>query len=201
MSVAVQLEPEPPAPEPDNMIVLKGATWADYQRMLELRGDHSVPRLAFLEGQLQIMSPSRGHEGVKGRIGCLVEVFCLERGIEFETLGSWTLEDKSVERGAEPDECYVFGGRADDGRPDLAIEVDWSRSGLDKLRLYSMLRVPELWIWRRGAITVHLREGGAYREGASAFLPGLDLAQLTSFLDRPTTSQAMKEYRAALQGG
>ena len=130
MSVAVQLEPEPPAPEPDNLIVLKGATWADYQRMLELRGDHSVPRLSFLEGELQIMSPSRGHEGVKGRIGRLVEVFCLERGIEFETLGSWTLEDKSVDRGAEPDECYVFGGRADDGRPDLAIEVDWSRSGV-----------------------------------------------------------------------
>jgi hypothetical protein len=32
----------------------------------------------------------------------------------------------------------------------------------------------------------------------SAVLPGIDLAQLASFLDRPSASQAMREYRAAL---
>ena len=32
----------------------------------------------------------------------------------------------------------------------------------------------------------------------SEALPGLDLAQLTSFLDRQTTSQAIRDYRAAL---
>ncbi len=30
--------------------------------------------------------------------------------------------------------------------------------------------------------------------------PGIDLTQLASFLDRPTTSQSIREYRAALRG-
>ena len=33
---------------------------------------------------------------------------------------------------------------------------------------------------------------------ASVVLKGLDLEQLASFLDRPTTSQAIRDYRAAL---
>jgi hypothetical protein len=31
-------------------------------------------------------------------------------------------------------------------------------------------------------------------------LPGIDLDELASFLDRPTASQAIRDYRAALRG-
>jgi hypothetical protein len=34
---------------------------------------------------------------------------------------------------------------------------------------------------------------------ASEALPGIDLEQLASFLDRPTASAAIREYRAALR--
>ena len=44
-------------PVADNIVVIYGATWADYQRLLELRGEASVPRLAYLEGALEIMTP------------------------------------------------------------------------------------------------------------------------------------------------
>ena len=76
----------------DKIVVLRGLSWSDYQRMLELRGDVSVPRFAYLEGQLEIMTPSLPHESLKSRIGCLVEVWCLENDIEFSPCGSWTLE-------------------------------------------------------------------------------------------------------------
>jgi hypothetical protein len=33
----------------------------------------------------------------------------------------------------------------------------------------------------------------------SELLPGIDLAELASHLDRPTASQAMRDYRAAIQ--
>lgn len=46
-------------PVEDKIIILRGATWADYQRLLEMRGDRSAPRIAYLEGELEIMSPSR----------------------------------------------------------------------------------------------------------------------------------------------
>jgi Uma2 family endonuclease len=187
------------SPVEDKIIVLPGATWADYQRLLELRGDRSVPRIRYLEGSLEIMSPSRDHEALKSMIGQLVEVWCLEHGIEFSAYGSWTLEDKAAERGAEADECYVFGEVLDPVRPDLAIEVIWTSGGLDKLDLYRKLAVREVWFWRRGKLTAYVLRGDSYQEvTGSEVLPGIDLAQLASYLDRPTASRAIVEYRAAL---
>jgi len=186
----------------DDVVLLRDATWADYQRLLELRGDRSVPRLAFLEGALEIMTPSRFHEALKSHIGRLVEVWCLEQGVEFSVYGSWTLESKEAERGIEPDECYVFGDVAEPERPDLAIEVAWSPPRVDKLAIYARLGVPEVWIWRRERISIHTLRGDSYEESpASQVLPGIDLDELASFLDRPTASQAIREYRARLAEG
>src|SRR5450432_1978301 len=123
-------------PSDDKIVVLRGATWADYQRMLEVRGEVSSPRLAFLEGVLEIMTPSRRHEGLKFNIGRLVETWCSENGIEFSGYGSWTLERKEDARGIEPDECYVFGNVSEPERPDLAIEVVWTSGSIDKLEIY-----------------------------------------------------------------
>lgn len=187
-------------PVEDKIIILRNATWADYQRLLEMRGDHSAPRIAYLEGELEIMSPSRPHESLKSKIGCLVEAWCLERGVEFSPYGSWTLEKKEVERGVEADECYVFGEVLEPEQPDLAIEVVWTSGGLNKLEIYRKLGVREVWFWRRGRLTAHRLHGEAYEEvSESTVLPGIDLAQLASYLDRPTASQAIREYRAALQ--
>jgi Uma2 family endonuclease len=123
----------------------------------------------------------------------------LERGIEFSPVGSWTLEKKEAERGLEPDECYVFGDLSTATRPDLAIEVVWTSGGLRKLDIYAPLGVREVWFWKRGRISVHQLMGGEYVESnGSALLPGIDLVELASFLDRPTASQAIREYRAAL---
>ena len=61
-------------------------------------------------------------------------------------------------RGLEPDECFYLEhelqmrGKRDfdlsvDPPPDLAIEVDISRSSLNKLSIYADLGVPELWLY------------------------------------------------------
>lgn len=184
----------------DGIVVLDGVSWADYQRLLEIRGDRSVPRITYLEGSVEIMSPSRFHENIKSVIGCLVEVWCLEKGIVFTTLGAWTIEDKSVSRGAEADECYVFGPAAERTRPDLAIEVVWTSGGISKLEVYRKLDVREVWIWEDERLTPYVLRGDRFVEAsASEALPGLDLNLLVSFLDRPTTSQAILDYRAALR--
>lgn len=186
------------APEDDH-IVLMDATWADYQRFLELRGDRPVPRVAYLDGVVELMSPSRQHEILKSLIGRLVETWCVARGVTFQTLGSWTLEKKEAARGVEPDECYVFSDEREPTRPDLAIEMIWTSGGLEKRDIYRALGVRELWFWRRGALTIHVLRGDTYEEVVtSEVLPDLDLSELASFLDRPTTSAAMREYRAKL---
>jgi Uma2 family endonuclease len=181
---------------------LYGATWADYLRLLRIRGDRATPRLTYVKGTLEIMSPSRTHGEIKSYIGRLVEAWCLERGIEFTPYGSWTLKNKKDERGAEADECYVFGPEPKlKPRPDVAIEVVWTAGGIDKLDVYRKLRVSEVWIWQDGRILVHVLRGLRYEEvSSSEALSGIDLEQLVSFLDRPTASQAIRDYRAALRG-
>jgi Uma2 family endonuclease len=186
-------------PREDHFVHLSGVTWADYQRLLEIRGDHSAPRMAYLEGTLEITSPSRDHESIKSVIGRLVEVWCLTHHVEFSTYGPWTLESKQTERGAEPDECYVFGQVTNPERPDLAIEVVWTSGGLNKLEIYRKLVVPEVWYWRRGRIQAYALRGDQYVEiPRSECLAEIDLDQLASYVDRPTTSQSIREYRAAL---
>jgi Uma2 family endonuclease len=188
------------APREDHFVHLRGATWQDYERVLEIRGDHSAPRIAYLDGTLEIMSPSRSHESIKSDVGRLVEVWCLERGLEFSAYGSWTLQIKRLKLGLEPDECYVIGRSRDAERPDLAIEVVWTAGGIDKLEAYGKLGVREVWHWRRGRISVHVLRGARYRRAArSKVLPGIDLDQLATFLDRESTSAAIRAYRAALR--
>lgn len=188
-------------PQEDHFVVLRDASWADYERMLALRGEGSVPRLTYLEGTLEIMSPSRSHESIKSVIGCLVEAWCLEHDVEFSPYGSWTLKDEAEERGAEPDECYVFGLDTDPERPDLAIEVVWTSGRIDKLEVYRKLGVREVWYWQKGRITPYVLRGARYRAAKrSKALPKLDLDELSRFVDlAPPVSAALRAYRAALR--
>lgn len=189
-------------PHEDHFVVLRGATWSDYQRVLEVRGDRSSPRVAYLEGRLEITRPSQSHEQIKSLIGRLVEEWCLEREITFTTVGSWTLEDKEADRGVEPDECYIFGPPRGATRPDLAIEVIWTSGGINMLEIYRKLGVAEVWIWRRGRLTPHVLRGETYEQAAeSSVLPGIDLRQIAGLLDQPTTSAAIRAYRDTLRNG
>lgn len=187
-------------PHEDHFIVLHGASWSDYQRILEIRGERPSRRIAYVEGRLEIGRTSLGREMIKSAIGRLVEEWCLEHEIEFTTVGSWTLEDKSADCGVEPDECYIFGQRHGATRPDLAIEVIWTSGGIDKLEIYRKLGVAEVWIWRRGELAPHVLRGENYEPAtASEVLPGIDLRQIAGLLDQPTTSAAIRAYRELLQ--
>ena len=187
-------------PTDDSIVRLSGLGWDDYQRLLEIRGDRSGPRIAYLNGEIEIMSPSRTHEAVKSVLGCLVEVYFLENDIPFTTVGSWTLEADDRSRAIEPDECYQFGTEKTDDPPQLAIEVIWTSGGIDKLDIYRKLGVHEVWFWRRGRIQPYCLRGDRYVSSiASEVLPDLDLGLLTRFLDRPTTYEAIRAYRDALR--
>lgn len=181
---------------------LMNASWSAYEAQLELRGDVQVPRIAYLDGLMELRSPSRDHERLKSYLGRLVEAYALARDVDLSPYGGWTLRDASKEAGLEPDECYLIGSDQSAERPDLAIEVVWTLGGrIDKLRIYARLGIPEVWIWRDDALHVHVLRDGAYRPAdASEQLPGIDLNQLASFLDHPTAMQAVRAYRAALLG-
>ena len=198
MYTQAQYEQRDDRPTEDHIIHLYGLSWEDYERLLEIRGDHSAPRIAYLDGEVEIMSPSQTHEAIKSMIGRLVETYCLERDIPFSTYGSWTLQAKDLSCGAEPDECYIFGQAKD--QPQLAIEVVWTSGRIDKLDIYRKLGVEEVWYWRKGRIQPYCLRSERYEPVAtSEVLPGLDLELLTSFLDKPTTYEAIRSYRDVLR--
>jgi Uma2 family endonuclease len=183
----------------DERVLMRNVRWDHFEALLALRGDAPSPRFAYLEGTLEIMSPSRSHETIKSFIGALVELYAFEKDIDFTAVGSWLLKDAALARGLEPDECYIVGDPQKD-RPDLAIEVVWTSGGLDKLEIYRGLQVGEVWIVRDGKITVHRLEAEGYVEipGSQVF-PGLDLDLVMRLVDEPTTSAALRKLRDALR--
>jgi Uma2 family endonuclease len=198
MSNAAALREHVDAAESDHIVVLHDVSWEDYERILEIRGEHSAPCISYLEGELEIMSPGKNHERIKSYLGRLLDAWCLDRGIEFTPFGAWTLKNEGEGRGAEADECYVFGTEERE-RPQLAIEVEWTHGGIDKLAIYEKLGVDEVWYWRKGVLEIYIFTDEKFVEVRSSRLfPELDLDLLTSMLDRGTVSQAIRDFRKAL---
>ena len=141
MAATADRLPSPAAPPNpaliDQRVLLSGVAWSDYQRLLDLRGDRAGPRMTYLEGELELMSPSVDHESLKKRLARLLEDYARHCDIPLEGFGSWTLHREQHQRGAEPDECYLVGPLTGTPTlPDFAIEVVWTRGGLDKLEVY-----------------------------------------------------------------
>jgi Uma2 family endonuclease len=198
MSLAAALRKRIGTPDADSIVVLHDVSWEDYERLLAMRGDHSAPRISYLEGEVEIMSPPRDHEVIKSYIGHLLEAWCTDRGMDVTPVGSWTIKKKAKRRGAEPDECYIFGTEKRN-RPHLAIEVEWTHGGIDKLAIYEQLGVEEVWYWRKGVIDIYvLSSGKLVPAERSHVLPDLDLELLASMLDRDTLTKAVRDFRAAL---
>ncbi|PYQ28822.1 MAG: Uma2 family endonuclease [Acidobacteria bacterium] len=199
MSRAAALREHDDTIDSDHIVVLHDVSWEDYERILEIRGEHSAPRISYLEGELEIMSPGQDHEIIKSRIGRLLEAWCMDRGIELEAVGSWTLKNKRKRGGAEADESYIFGTKKQ-SRPHLAIEVEWTHGGIDKLAIYEKLGVEEVWFWRKGALEVYILTDGKFTgTPRSRLFPELNLELLVSMLDRDTLTQAVRDFRKALR--
>ncbi|MBI5496803.1 MAG: Uma2 family endonuclease [Deltaproteobacteria bacterium] len=202
MVAAAALRPEYAAAheERDQRVFLRGLSWSQFESFMRLKGDAPVPRITFLDGVLEMMSPSRAHESVKSALGRMVEAYCFEHDIRFTAVGSWTLKSRPRRRAVEPDECYIIG--EDKNRPDLAIEVIHTSGGLDKLEVYAALGVAEVWLFEGGKLDVHRLKGGRYHPvQRSVCLPGLDLGALVRCAAEPTTYDAVRRFRRGLRAG
>jgi Uma2 family endonuclease len=182
----------------DQRVRLHDVPWSHYEILLAVRSDAPVPRIAYLEGEVELISPSLDHEMIKSRIRQLVEAYAAHRGIDLWPIGSWTIRNAPAKRGAEPDECYTVGDPRAKNVPDLAIEVVWTSGGIDKLEIYRGLGVGEVWIWCEGHITVYVLSDDRYQAGrVSRLLPGLDLS-LVARLATASPTEALSELRKNL---
>lgn len=191
-----------PSFEEDQHVVLRTMRWQDFEALLAIRGDRPGVRMYYLDGEIELVSPTVVHEGRKKTLSRLLELWALESDVALEGFGSWTLKNRLRKAGAEPDECYIVGDPAKKRVPDLAIEVEWSRTmGLSKEEIYRRLGVSELWTLKSdGRLIVRILDKGAWVEHVrSKLFPRLDLVWLRSFLEITPQSKAVRALRDALR--
>lgn len=203
IAAANQPSPEPGASS-EPRFVLHGVPWWTYVALRDALDDQSGLKMTYLEGTLELMSPSTLHEDAKTIIARLIEVWAMERDVDLRGFGGATFRREAKERGLEPDECYKLGKLDDDDVPDIAIEVIVTNPLVDKMAVYAGLGVLEVWEWRPSTATiiVHRLVGDAYeRRDRSEVLPDIDVEQLSAFV-KPGESQTAlaKAYQAALRG-
>lgn len=183
----------------DQRTFLRGLSWQQYEQLLRMKGDRAVPRLAYLDGTAELMTPSVPHEFISRSLGRLFEAYAEENGIDLNALGSWTLRKSLEESGVEPDGCYVFGEEQKEV-PDLAIEVVWTSGGIDKLEIYRRLGVREVWFWQQERIQVYRLKRDRYiKARRSGVAPDLDLALICQLSTEPNQSKAVRKLRQILR--
>jgi len=183
--------------KPGCRLLLGGVRYAEYEELLHARTDagRAGVKIAFDRGELEIMVVGGTHERLKKVIALLIEAWIEETGGEYLPSGGMTHKRADLEKGFEPDECYyvqnwkkVAGMRdidlAKDPPPDLAVEIEVSRTVLDRLPIYSAFKIPEVWRYNGSRLIVlRLQKDGSYTESpSSAALPTLPLAELPRFL-------------------
>ena len=137
-------------------VVLTNVTWATYERLVDDLADCSAPRLTYDRAVLEITSPTPEHERLNRMLTDLIGAIAEELDIDTENLGSSTFKREDLERGFEPDSCLYIQNAARvrgksrldlsmDPPPDLVIEIDITSASIEKLPIYALLGVPEVW--------------------------------------------------------
>ena len=192
--------PTRPAAPAEERVVLYGISYQTYERLLEERGERSVPRMTYDGedgGVLELMSPGQPHGHLERLFEAFVNVLCQARRLDLVGLGSLTVKDPDWQKGFEPDACFWLGAAAATLRagpreydprrvapPDLLVEVDISRSSIAKDRIFATFGVREVWRHDGQRLDVRRLVDGAYRSVAESIaLPGLTAERLTHLLD------------------
>jgi Uma2 family endonuclease len=153
--------------------------------------------LTYDRGELEIMAPLLAHDDDADFLGDLIFLLTLELGLPLKRGGSTTLRRRLRQRGIEADACYWIANAhrmqgvrrlnlRRDPPPDLAIEVDVSRSSFNRLAIYAALGVPEVWRLDGDLLTFHVLDAAGQHAEApvSRSFPQVSPADLMVFLQR-----------------
>jgi Uma2 family endonuclease len=193
--------------------VFYDVSWRDYEAMLRIVGDRPI-RVTYDQGTMEIFMPSFGHDSDANSLGRMVEMLTEELDVDVEGGDTTTHKRKDLGKGAEPDKCYWFGDNARhmrgkrqldldrDPPPDLIIEVDVTRTSLDRLKIFAAMRVPEVWrSTGRSLQFLHLQADGTYQpRPASRYFPALTITAVAQFLkdgrttDKPTWIRSFRAF-------
>jgi Uma2 family endonuclease len=179
---------------PGRGVVLEDIDWDSYEKFLDAVGERRI-FLTYDRGRMEIMAPLYDHEWWKSRVGFLLVLLGHELHVDVQPGGSTTLRRQDLQRGLEADDCFYISHAAQvlgprrldltrDPPPDLALEVEMTRSALDRMGIYAALKVPE--VWRCDGATIvalRLRPEGEYEQTKESLnFPALPLEDFINFL-------------------
>jgi Uma2 family endonuclease len=179
----------------DVRTIQRGKTWAQFEHLQQgFDGTRGV-KLFYYSGTIEILMPGAAHELFKKIIAILIEVFLLDRKIEFEPTGSMTQKREGA-AAAEADESYEIQAAK------LCVEVNFTSGDESKLQCYRELGVDEVWFWDDGVLAVYSLQSDGYRQVTrsqiSALAP-IDLAIMAECILIGETSriEAVERFRQA----
>ncbi len=192
------------SPTAEQHIVVSNIDWDTYILFSDRIGERNI-RCNYNGVDLELMTISPEHERAKSLLSRLFEALTEEMDIDILGGGSMTCRRQDLAHGFEPDECYWIEheaqvrGRVDidlrhDPAPDLMLEVEFSRSFVDRLALAARLGVPEVWHWDGETLHVMLLgpEGQYSESERSRALPFLPIPEFVRFLHRDTSQSDTK---------
>ena len=192
-------------------MVLHGGTWRDYVRMMDARtaAGRDRLRITFDRGTAELHSPGHDselggdsvsignrHERWKKMIARLIEAAAMGFRLPVVACGNLTLDRADLDRGLEPDECYYVQNAArvrsvreldfaTDPPPDLFVEIEVSRTVIDRLELCAALGIPEVWRFDGTTLRFFLLEGTTFIESKTSLaFPALTSDTLGGLLAR-----------------
>ncbi len=173
MATVDQIGTSWPADLPDR-ILLHGIPWELYEVLREDEANWHV-RMAYDDGELELMSPSQRHGSIEFRFGLFLIALASGLGFKCKPLGKTTWKKAGSKKGKEADGCFYLENYERvrhkeidldlDPPPDLAIEVEISQSAINALSIYAALGVPEIWRFDGATFHIHRRQpDGSYLE-------------------------------------
>jgi Uma2 family endonuclease len=182
-------------------VVFHDMTWDDYEAQLQIVGERPI-RVTYDQGTMEVFMPSFGHEDDVYRLGRMVDTLTEELEIPVKAGRTTTHKRRDLDRGAEPDQCYWLGDDARrmagkrqldlgfDPAPTLAIEFDITQSSLDRLAIFAVLGIPEVWHLTAGSFQfLHLHDGSYQALDRSRAFPALPSAEIARFLEEGRTGE------------
>jgi Uma2 family endonuclease len=199
-------------------IVLYGIDWKAYKTICDAVVDRHV-RMTYDGRALEIMVTSFKHDRYSGYFALIIFTIARFYRRKIANCGSFTHQRDDLKRGFEPDQCFYLANLAaikgkkeidlsKDPPPDLSIEVDVSRSSLDRMAIFAAFGVPEVWRFDGKTIQVYVLKNGSYEAvAASPTFPEVPIAGLVHFLelgvreDDTTMVEELEKWLAKLPSG
>lgn len=175
-------------------VTLKHISWRTFETLLAEMGEDRGCRLTYDGGTLEIMTPLMPDEHHNRLLAYLIVILAEELNLPVKSVGSLTCKRQDLLKGVEPDSAFYIEHEplvrnqrhidlAVDPPPDLVIEVDYTRSSVDKLAIYAALGVPELWRYDEPGLLLYQLQAGQYvQRDRSPTFAQLPLTEIPRFL-------------------